>query len=150
MMDMSPKPGFDTMRDLKSLEEEGLERSAAEAIVLFAEEATANLATGEEVAQAWKDLDTRIDGVEGRLSTKIDNVDKRINARINGVEEKLNTKIDGVEERLNSRIENTALRQTIQLGCMMIAAVLILGGFLGWMIDTRLSPQQEAVQLAEQ
>ena len=76
---------FDTMRGLKRLEEGGLDRPAAEAIVLFAEEATANLATKEQVNR-----------VRTEISGKIDTTAKDIRGEIKA----LDTKIDTTAESL--------------------------------------------------
>ena len=66
---MSQKPGFDTMRGIKQCGEGGLDRPAAEAIVLFAEEATANLATKDQVTRVREDLgkEIRITALKQRL-----------------------------------------------------------------------------------
>ena len=59
--DGMPGTSFDRTRGLKRLEEGGLDRPAAEAIVLFAEEVTAKLATREQVSRTRTEISGRID-----------------------------------------------------------------------------------------
>ena len=139
MTEKPPKPGFDTMKGLKRLEEGGLDRPAAEAIVLFAEEATANLATKDQVARVREDLGKDIARVREDLGKDI--------AR---VREDLGKEVVRVREDLGKDIQINSQRQTIQLGGMVIVAVFVVCGFVAWMIETRgVPPQQHAVQQAK-
>ena len=105
MQDMSLNPGFDTMRGLKSLEGGGLDRAAAEAIVLFAEEATAHLATKGQVDRVRDDLTKKIDTTAKEINARIDTVSTEINARIDTVSTEINARIDTVSTEINARID---------------------------------------------
>ena len=85
MTEKPPKPGFDTMKGLKRLEEGGLDRPAAEAIVLFAEEATANLATKDQVARVREDLGKDIARVREDLGKDIQINSQRQTIQLGGM-----------------------------------------------------------------
>ena len=50
-------------------------------------------------------LNTKIDGVEAKLSQKIDDVETKLTQKINAVETKLTQKIDAVETKLTQKID---------------------------------------------
>jgi len=61
-------------------------------------------------------LNTKIDGVEAKLSQKIDDVETKLTQKIDGVEAKLSQKIDGVaadlkatDARLSAKIDGVAV-----------------------------------------
>ena len=150
MTEKPPKPGFDTMKGLKRLEEGGLDRPAAEAIVLFAEEATANLATKDQVARVREDLGKDIARVREDLGKDIARVREDLGKEVVRVREDLGKEVVRVREDLGKDIQINSQRQTIQLGGMVIAAVFVVCGFVAWMIETRgVPPQQPAVQQAK-
>ena len=154
--DTAHKPPFDTRLSVNSLEDGGMERDAANAIVAFATDLAGELVTKEEAAgiqkslgdqieynakeirseikvldtkidHAVETLDTKIDHAVETLDTKIDHAVKTLDTKIDHAVETLDTKIDHVVEMLGARIDHASLRQTIWLGTIFAAAITALG-----------------------
>ena len=114
---------FDTMRGLKRLEEGGLDRPAAEAIVLFAEEATAKLATKEQVSRVRTELSGKIDTTAKDIRGEVKEIRgdiKAMDAKIDTTAESLRGEIREIRgdiKAMDAKIDTTAqsLRGEMQL-----------------------------------
>ena len=130
---------FDTMRGLKRLEEGGLDRPAAEAIVLFAEEATAKLATKEQVSRIQTELAGKTDAAakeikELRGETKALGAEtkalggeiRELKGEIRAVDTKIDTTAESLRgdiKAMDSRIELATLRLKFWLATIVFGAI---------------------------
>ena len=72
---------------------------------------------------------------QGELATKTDlrHWAQRLNDKIDGVAKDLNSKIDGVEKRLDSKIDTMGLKLLLSLGSfMMVLTGLIISAVKDW------------------
>jgi hypothetical protein len=73
----------------------------------------------EDLRQMRTEMNSRFDGLEGRLGERIDGVEGRLERRIGSLERQLGGRIDGLEARFDS-----LQRTMIQVGGGMIVTVL--------------------------
>lgn len=107
-----------TRRDLQDVSRDITE--AARGGAAHADQVEAKLSA--RIDQVEARLSARIEHVEAKLSTRIDQVDAKLSARIDQVEAKLGARMDA----LGAEIRQSEQRQTIRLGVMLTAAVVVL------------------------
>ena len=77
--------------------------------------------TAEKLESHQRDVDTKVDGVEMRLTAKIDAVDTkvdRVDTKVDGVETRLTAKIDAVEtkvDRVDTKVDGVETRLTAKI-----------------------------------
>ncbi len=77
--------------------------------------------TAEKLESHQRDVDTKVDGVEMRLTAKIDAVDtkvERVDTKVDGVETRLTAKIDAVEtkvDRVDTKVDGVETRLTAKI-----------------------------------
>ena len=132
--------GYRSHEAYQKMQDAGIERKQADAIVSALLQFQGELATKTDLRHWAQRLNDKIDGVEKGLDSKIDDVAKDLHSKIDGVEKDLqheikglHSKIDGVEKRLDSKIDTVGLKLLLSLGSfMMVLTGLIISAVKGW------------------
>ena len=125
--------GYESHKAYQKMQDAGIERKQADAIVSALLQFQGELATKTDLRHWAQRLNDKIDGVAKELNSKIDGVAKDLNSKIDGVEERLDSKIDGAEKRLDSKIDTMGLKLLLSLGSfMMVLTGLIISAVKDW------------------
>lgn len=108
---------FDTLILSRKLAAAGMPTDQAQGVAAaFAETLGEQIVTQRDLRDTEQRLEARIREVDSRLGTRIDNLEKHVDGRFRELETNLRAEIRAAEQR-----------QTIRLGGMIAAAIVLLG-----------------------
>ena len=110
--------GYQSHKAYQKMQDAGIERKQADAIVSALSQFQGELATKTDLKHWSQRLNDKIDAVAKELRNEIKHLD---------------SKIDGVEKRLDSKIDTVGLKLLLSLGSfMMVLTGLIISAVKGW------------------